>query len=363
MKQGSCFVVLLGLFCAAASAQSSLVSTPYQLGIFVGGVLPEDLRGLSPAPAGRINLGIPLRPGAYVDASVFGFHSAGEGNNSNETSLGAGLDLRLERLDQRFSYLFLFGGGYSRAKQSQRVINAPYVDVGWGVGYELSPKLSLRSELRGMARFDKSFIAGRGVTYDALATVGLVFNLGEAPRVEQRSAPTAPPVVAPPPIAPAASMRFPLVMPALPHSQVVPRVYSADDPCPKAPPDTQVDAEGCLEVQHFILPRSVFFSSLASNTVLTDGDAALAAVVVSLLKHPELYAEINVHTDTDGYADDNLNATTAQAAALSSRLYQLGAVAGRFTATGIGEERPRANEINDSAKARNQRIDIRITHR
>lgn len=358
MKQGSYISVLLGLFCSVAAAQSSLVSTPYQLAISAGGVLPEDLRGLNPGAVSRVSLGIPLRPGAYLDASFFGLRAAGENSGGSETSLGGGLDLRLERLDERINYLFLFGGGYSRTQRNSNDINAPYINAGWGISYELSPSLALRSEIRGMARFDKSFIPGRGVTYDALATLGLVFNLGQSPRSERRpesrAAPTIDSVALPPPVLPP---------PAPTPPRVVHRVYSATDPCPAAPAGAAVDADGCLGDQRLVLPRSDFFSSVASTELLSAGDAALAALAVSLLKRPELFAEINVHTSSEGYADDNLKASAAQAAAIETRLYQMGAVEGQITASGIGEERPRANEISEAAAASNRRIDIRLVRR
>ncbi len=346
-------------------AESGLLSTPLQLGISAGVVLPENLRGLSAGPTGRVTLGLPLRPGAYVDASLFGFRAPGEAGRDSERSLGGGVDLRLERLDQRFNYMFLFGAGYTATKRGDAQINAPYVNIGWGIGYELSQALLLRAEVRGLARFDQAFIPGRSVTYDAMSSVGLVYSLGQKPPTPYlASAPVefaAPAAASPPPEV--ALEALPLPPLSAPPARIVPPVFSVDGPCPPPPAAAKVDAGGCLLPQQLDLPRADFFAGLEATEIRPAGEASLAAVAAALIKNPQLFAQIRVHSDSIGYEDKNLEATAAQAAALSQQLFQMGVSNDRFSTEGMGELRPRANEDIPAGVEQNRRVEIRLIAR
>lgn len=347
----------------SAFAQSSLLATPVQVGISAGGVLPENLRGVSVAPTGRLTLGLPLRPGAYVDASVFGFRAPGDSGGDSERSLGGGLDLRLEKIDNQVNFLFLVGGGYVATKRGNTKINAPYANIGWGLGHELSPSLSLRGEVRGMARFDPAFIPGRSVTYDAMASIGLVYSFGQTPPTPYQSdalVEAAPPAASPPEVAMEALPLPPLVAPA---ARVVPPVFSPEDACPPPPAQAQVDANGCLLPQQLNLPRAEFFDGLAATEVRPAADASLRAVAAALLKNPQLFAEIRVHTDSVGYEDENLAATQALAKLLNQRLFEMGVGVDRFSTQGMGEERPRASEDTAAGIEQNRRVEIRLIAR
>ena len=309
-------------------------------------------------------MGIPLRPGAYVDASVFVQSAAGKGSNPKERTLGGGADLRLERLGERFTFLFLVGGGYGNSKRGGETINAPYANIGWGLGYELTRDLSLRYEMRGIARYDDAFVAGRSVSYDVTASVGWVYSLGQkaptpyTPRATVEVA-TEPPAILPETALPAVPPP-PLVAPP---ARVVARVISPEDLCPPAPAKALVDANGCLSPQKLILPRTEFFDSAEATEIRSTGDAALAAVAATLVKNPALFADISVHTDTAGFGEDNLKASAAQAALLSQRLFQLGAAPDRLSTEGLGEERPIASEDTEVGIEKNQRVEIKITTR
>lgn len=347
-----------------ALAESTLLSTPWQIGSTVGGVLPENLRGVSPGPLARTFVGIPLRPGAYVDASVFVQSAAGKDSNPKERTLGGGADLRLERLGDRFTFLFLVGGGYANSKRGSETINAPYANIGWGLGYELNRDFSLRYEMRGIARFDDAFVRGRSVSYDATASVGWVYSFGQkaptpyTPNATVQVA-TAPPVSIPEVALPEALPPPLVVAPA----RVVARVISPEDLCPPAPAASLVDAKGCLSPQKLVLPRTVFFASAEATEIRSTGDAALAAVATSLVKNPALFADISVHTDTAGFGEDNLKTSSAQAALLSQRLFQLGAAPDRLSTEGLGEEHPIASEDTEVGIEKNQRVEINITTR
>ena len=363
IKQG-CFLAALALFSGGPvfAAGSTLIETPWELGFSVGGVLPEDLRGVSPAPLGRVSVGLPLRPGAYLEANMFGFKASGEAGNPDEKTLGGGLDLRLQRLgDERLQYHLLFGGGYARSKIGTSRVNAPYVNIGWGLGYELAPALELRLDLRGLIRLDDNFIPGRGVTYDATSSVGLVYRLGRQPKTYQ---PREEPAAAQLPSVPVetAIAAPPLPLPELAPPRVVRRVSTGEDSCSSPPAKALVDASGCLLPQRLQLPRVTLFSGLAAD-ISPDGEAMLSTLAVSLIKNPELFAEIGVHTDTVGDADQNLEATQAQASAVSRYLFELGVPDNRLTASGFGEERPVASEDSAAEIEKNRRIVINLVRR
>lgn len=349
IRQGSLLAIAALASCGmAAAADSTLVSTPWQLGFSVGGVLPENLRGVSPGPLGRLSVGLPLRPGAYLEANVFGFRASGEQGQTDERTLGGGLDLRLERLgEERLNHLFLVGGGYSATERGSESIGAPYANIGYGIGYELAPALELRAEIRGLVRIDKGFIPGRGVTYDGSSSVGLVYRLGSQPAVVYESSR----IAEAPPIAAAAPARL------------VPNVASVDARCPVAPDGALVDAAGCLLPQRLLLPRSAFFNAQTGFAIQSSGDAALAALAMSLLKDPQLHAEISVHSEARGDPSRLMALTQSQADVLARELLRQGIAAERFSATGLGGRQPLTREISEAATEQNRRVEIDLIRR
>lgn len=345
----------------AAQAQSTLLSTPWYIGGGVGGVAPESLRELEFGPGGRLLVGIPLRPQAFLEVSGFGFTADGKGNLPKETTLGGGLDLKLESLGDRFNFLFIAGGGYSQAKRGGESVNAPYANIGWGVELELAPSLSLRTEARGLARFKDDFIAGRGVTYDGLLTVGLTQRFGATPKA-------AAPYVAPrppPPLPPMPKPEVPFVPP------VVAAVPAADDAqlplldldlsrCAKAPEGVKTEADGCLGPQRTKLPRTRLFAG-ESARLADNADDLIVPLVVSLRRNPSLKAEMVIHTDTLGLQSTNLDLTIRMAERVRDRLLQYGVPASQINIEGAGESLPIFNEVDDAARAKNRRIDLNIS--
>lgn len=349
IRQGSFSAIALLASCSVVSAaDSTLVSIPWQLGFSVGGVLPENLRGASSGPLGRLSLGLPLRPGAYLEANVFGFRAAGDNGQQDEQTLGGGLDLRLERLgDDRLRYLFLFGGGYSSTERGSKTINAPYANIGYGIGYELVSALELRAEVRGLVRIDEDFIPGRGVTYDATGSVGLVYRIGQQPSVVYESSRFA---------------EAPLVA-AGPLARVVPDIASTDARCPSAPDGAVLDESGCLAPQLLLLPRSEFFNAQTGFAILGGGDAALNILAMSLLKDPQLHAEIVVHSESRGDAASLMALTQSQASMLDRYLLKQGVAKERFSATGLGGTQPLAKETSEAAIEQNRRVEITLIRR
>lgn len=74
-----------------------------------------------------------------------------------------------------------------------------------------------------------------------------------------------------------------------------------------------------------------------------------------------LSVEIGGHTDDVGSDDDNLELSEARAQAVRKYLIQQGVPDGNITARGYGETRPRADNDNESGRARNRRTEFRVT--
>lgn len=343
----------------AAQAQSTLLSTPWYLGAAVGGAQPESLRDLEPGPGGRLLVGIPLRPQAFLEVSGFGFTADGKGGRGKEDTLGGGLDLKLESLGDSVNFLFVAGGGYAQAKREGQSVSAPYANIGWGVEVDLAPSLALRTEVRGLARFQDGFIANRGVTYDGLLTVGLTKRFGATPKV---AAPyVATPPATPPPAVPTAPFVPPLVAAAPAGDGSSMPLRSLDlSRCASAPDGMKADDEGCLVSQRAVLPRTRLFEG-DSARLTADADDLLAPLVVSLRRDPSLRADIVVHTDTLGLQSTNLDLTVRMAEQIRDRLLAYGVSAGQINVEGAGESMPIYSEDNDASRARNRRIDIKLS--
>lgn len=367
------WALLSGFLVAPAAQAQSLVSQPWQISVMASGVLPEDLRGLAPGAGGRLVLGVPLRPRASVEFNVFGLSASGENRRPSERTLGGGLDLRLESLGESLTFLFLAGGGYSQAdRQRLGKVSAPYVNIGWGVERDLGERLALRAELRGMARYADGFIAGRGVTYDGVLSVGLGYRFGAA--VPSRAAVSSTPPPPPPPVASvpvAPPFRPHIIRPAVPvpdeaapiltaPPEAIPAIVDAPN-CPPPQVDAKLDATGCLVPQRFVVPRARFFNHLNDTRVDADGEPTLLALASVLRRTPGMRLDIAVHTDSEGFADDNAKATTALAELLLRRLVTLGVDVRRVSTQGYGEQSPAASEDTPAGIEKNRRVVFTLT--
>jgi len=356
----------------SVKAQSSLVAAPWLVGVSVGGVTPESLRSLSTGGYARAFVGIPLRPQAYIDASVFTTKQPGKNNTPDEKTLGLGLDLHLESLGNRAKYVFLAGGGYSHSERGAGSLGAPYINIGYGIDVNITERLSLRPEVRGIARFSDQFIANRGVTYDAAFSLGLVHGFGAVPKAATRRS-TA---YVPPPVPPAATKNAPPPVAgfyeAAPSEEApvsAPRVETASQAraftggaCPRAPAGAAIDAQGCLVVQKLTVSRATFFGAEGSR--LTAGsDAVLEAIAAGMFYNPSVSAVITVHTDSLGYAEDNLSLTETMAEDIRAELIARGVASDRIEAIGRGESRPVANEDTDAGIEKNRRVEIDLKAR
>lgn len=350
-------------------AQSSLVSAPWFAGVSGGVAAPESLRQISPGTYARVFMGIPLRPQAYIETSVFAAKLPGKNNQSAETTLGLGLDLHLESLGAYAKYVFLAGGGYSRAQRDNRNIYSPFINIGYGIELPLTDRIGLRPEVRGFARLSNDFIDGRGVTYDAALSMGLTYAFGALPKTAESGRIPAAAGYAPASSAPIETAALPAAASVPEPSKQAPpaepiaasRVF-AGGPCPQAPAGAVVNAGGCLTAQNLILARSLFFQ--AGALALSPGaDPVLLAIAAAVFHTPTLNVEVVVHTDSLGYEEDNLTMTANMAEELREELLALGVPDGRLQTSGRGESQPRASEDTDAGVEKNRRVEFFLRHR
>ena len=119
----------------------------------------------------------------------------------------------------------------------------------------------------------------------------------------------------------------------------------------------------CLLPQRLLLPRSAFFNAQTGFALQSSGDAALAALTASLLKDPQLHAEISVHSEARGDATRLMALTQSQADVLARELLRRGIAVERFSATGLGGSQPLTRAISEAAIEQNRRVEIDLIRR
>ena len=113
-------------------------------------------------------------------------------------------------------------------------------------------------------------------------------------------------------------------------------------------------------------------SPLASRTVYFDFDSAVvkAAFAGMLEAHgkfiasaPTAKARLEGHTDERGFSEYNLALGQRRAEAVLQSLKLLGSNVGQLEPTSFGKEKPLSTEHDESAWAKERRVDIDYTHR
>lgn len=102
--------------------------------------------------------------------------------------------------------------------------------------------------------------------------------------------------------------------------------------------------------------------SFAAGSSVLNGKAkqALASVSKALIDNPEIRIAIMAHTDNKGDASKNMGLSKARAQAVVQHFVQQGVSANRLIAEGYGELLPLVQNVSDSDRAKNRRVEIRI---
>jgi K(+)-stimulated pyrophosphate-energized sodium pump len=86
--------------------------------------------------------------------------------------------------------------------------------------------------------------------------------------------------------------------------------------------------------------------------------------IAEVLKaYPKVKLKVGGYTDNTGKKEDNLKLSQERANTVKAGLVGLGVAADRLDAEGYGQEHPVADNATEEGKAKNRRIDIRITEK
>jgi OOP family OmpA-OmpF porin len=123
------------------------------------------------------------------------------------------------------------------------------------------------------------------------------------------------------------------------------------DICQDTPAGARVTINGC-----WIL-GNIHFPSDASN-LNNEMTPYLDEVVAILKNNPNLWMEVQGHTDSTGSADHNYTLSRNRAMAVMNYLISKGVSADRLTATGYGETKPISSNDNEKGKSLNRRVEL-----
>lgn len=122
-------------------------------------------------------------------------------------------------------------------------------------------------------------------------------------------------------------------------------------------PEAYSDSGGLLSLT---VPEAVSFSS--GGVTLDDvSREKIRRIAALLLVYPEVRAELIGHADNVGSARKNQSVSEARAIAVAKELESLGVPAERMTAHGEGSSRPVADNATPDGRARNRRVEGRLT--
>lgn len=130
------------------------------------------------------------------------------------------------------------------------------------------------------------------------------------------------------------------------------------DQCPNTPPGSKVTANGCAVNQSLVL-KNVHFAF--NKAVLTnDSKTVLDVVARTIIDSPGFTIEIGGYTDAIGSDAANQKLSEARANSVRSYLISKGVAANVLSAKGYGEANPVASNDDETGRADNRRVEMRI---
>jgi len=105
--------------------------------------------------------------------------------------------------------------------------------------------------------------------------------------------------------------------------------------------------------------RMQFESGKAS--LKPSSEEQLKNMVAILKAYPKVFLKIGGYTDNTGDANQNLALSKARAENVKDRLVAMGVDASRLEADGYGQEFPVGDNNTEAGKARNRRIDVKVS--
>jgi outer membrane protein OmpA-like peptidoglycan-associated protein len=99
----------------------------------------------------------------------------------------------------------------------------------------------------------------------------------------------------------------------------------------------------------------------AKATLMPESSEQLANVAAIMKAHPEVEVKIGGYTDNVGDAAKNMTLSNDRAKSVMAELVKLGVDEKRMKAEGYGDQFPVGDNKTEEGKAKNRRIDIRVT--
>lgn len=100
-----------------------------------------------------------------------------------------------------------------------------------------------------------------------------------------------------------------------------------------------------------------------SATLKPESQAQLHDMASILKAYPQVQLKLGGYTDNTGNAQGNLKLSGDRANAVLNELVKLGVEKNRLSAEGYGQEHPVADNSTEEGRARNRRIDVRVTRK
>ncbi|MEM9068703.1 MAG: OmpA family protein [Myxococcota bacterium] len=118
-----------------------------------------------------------------------------------------------------------------------------------------------------------------------------------------------------------------------------------------------------VEEEQVVILEQIQFA-FDSDEILSESFGLMGQIAQALRDNPQIRAvEIQGHTDDQGAYEYNESLSQRRAESVQRWLVENGIDAGRLRARGYGESRPLVNDTTDEARARNRRVEFRITER
>jgi len=149
-------------------------------------------------------------------------------------------------------------------------------------------------------------------------------------------------------------------------------ILDVDDKCPLKPETKNgyKDADGCpdtvptvIKEKEIVILEKVYFD-FNKATIKPESHDLLGAVAKALKEHPEiLKIEVGGHTDDVGTTPKNQRLSERRAKAVVAYLVGKGVAKSRLKFRGYGEAKPLVRSKTDEARAKNRRVEFKITKR
>ncbi|MGH8279856.1 MAG: OmpA family protein [Gammaproteobacteria bacterium] len=319
-----------------ASAQDQSFDSRWYLAPQYSYAWPDSNEGTNNGSGWQLDFGKPLSEQWNLEFGVINYDldfKNGIPGSFHQTEYGLnGLWFFNDR-PKAFAPFVSLGAGANNQKVSGAGSNTKgYGTV--GIGFLTSP-WSWGGAIRFSVQEVHTF--GNGNFNDTVASIGLQIPLGAAPE----AAPPPPPP--PPPPAPAPAPQPP------PPPAPVPAPAPAPAPPPAPAPQEIISLPG-VDFAH-------------NSAVLTPSSrGTLDNAVQTLKNNMHINAEVAGYTSSTGTAAYNLKLSQRRAESVMKYLVGHGIDAGRLTAKGYGEADPVASNKTAAGRAKNRRVELRVTN-